>query len=144
MKLLCTCVFILLVTIFLLAGVALSQSGQGSVEGTITDTSGAVVPGVNIKLTNAGTGLSFTTASNESGYFRFPVVPVGTYDLTAESKAFAAFAQRGFPVNVGSAVNLPISLNVAGQKEAVEVTGELPVVETTRSSLSNTVTQRSV
>jgi len=144
MKLQWTRVLIVLMAIVLVAACAFAQSGQGSVEGTVTDSSGAVVPSAALKLTNEATGLSFTTASNETGYFRFPVVPVGTYDLTAESKSFAPYTQKGFPVTVGGKVNLPISLSLASQKESVEVTGEAPVVETTRTNVASAVSARSV
>jgi len=68
----------------LFSTVVFAQVGnQASVEGTVTDPSGAVVPNVAIKLTNTGTGIAFTGMTNDSGYFRFPVIPVGTYELTA-------------------------------------------------------------
>ncbi|HYY69992.1 MAG TPA: carboxypeptidase-like regulatory domain-containing protein, partial [Terriglobales bacterium] len=131
---------------FLLASVvAAAQVGnQASVEGTVTDPSGAVVPDVAIQLTNTGTGAVFTGASNESGYFRFPVVPVGTYELTVQSSGFSPFVLKPVEVAVGAKLNLPVSLGVAGKKEAVEVTGEVPVVETTRTQVSSTVDAASV
>ncbi|MGZ4788020.1 MAG: TonB-dependent receptor [Terriglobales bacterium] len=144
MKLQWTRVFIALIAVALVATCAVAQSAQGSLEGTVTDSSGAVLPSVTLKLTNEATGLSLTTASNEAGYFRFPVVPVGTYDLSADSKSFAAYTQKGVQVTVGSKLNLPVTLAVAGQKEAVEVTGELPIVETTRSNVASTIGQRAV
>ena len=144
MKLQWTRVLIALIAVVLVATCAVAQSAQGSLEGTVADSTGAVVPSVDLKLTNEATGQSLTAASNEAGYFRFPVVPVGTYDLTAESKTFANYTQKGVQVTVGSKVNLPITLAVAGQKEAVEVTGELPVIETTRSNVASTVSQRAV
>lgn len=144
MKSLRTRILIAVITVLLVSACSWAQSGQGSVEGTVTDTTGAVVPSANLKLTNQATGLSFTTVSNETGYFRFPVVPVGTYDLTAESKSFSKYEQKDFAVTVGAKVNLPIALGVATQKEAINVTSETPIVETTRSNVASTVTERSV
>jgi hypothetical protein len=135
---------VFIVVVLCACGLWAQGGGQGSVEGTVADSTGAVVPGVTLKLTNEATGLSFTAASNEAGYFRFPVVPVGNYDLSAESKSFASFTQKGFAVTVGSKVNLPITMTPATQKEAVEVTGELPVVETTRSNVASTVSDRAI
>ena len=87
--------------------VALAQTGnQGSLEGTMTDSSGAVVPAVTVKLTNTGTGAGFTSATNESGYFRFPVIPVGMYELTANRDGFAPYIQKEIDVAVGAKVNL--------------------------------------
>jgi hypothetical protein len=144
MKLQWTRLFIALIAVVLVATCAFAQSGQGSVEGTVSDSSGAVVPSATLKLTNEATGLSFTTVSNEAGYFRFPVVPVGNYDLSAENKSFALYTQKGVQVTVGAKVNLPVALAVASQKDTVEVTGELPVIETTRSNVASTVSQRAV
>jgi hypothetical protein len=132
-------------TALLFTVVALAQTGnQGSLEGTMTDSSGAVVPSVTVKLTNTGTGAGFTSATNESGYFRFPVIPVGMYDLTANRDGFAPYIQKAIDVAVGAKVNLSISLAVAGQKESVVVTGALPVVETTRTQVSSMVDDHSV
>ncbi len=137
-------VLVVLIAAFAFSIAALGQSGQGSVEGTITDASSAVVPNVTVKLTNTATGLGFTANSNDAGYFRFPVVPVGNYDLIAQGKSFAAFNQKNVTVTVGGKVNLPITLGVANKSETVEVTGELPVVETTRSTVSETVNSAAV
>ncbi|MGZ7029644.1 MAG: outer membrane beta-barrel protein, partial [Terriglobales bacterium] len=129
----------------LFSAVAIAQLGnQASLEGTVTDSTGAVVPNVAVKLTNTGTGAVFTIATNESGYFRFPVIPVGNYQLNATRDGFAPYIQKSIDVAVGAKVNLPIVLAVAGQKEKVEVTGELPVVETTRTQLSSVVDDHAV
>src|SRR6185369_12515848 len=137
-------VLLLVTALFLVATAALAQSGQGSVEGTVIDSSGAVVPGIAVKLTNTATNLSFTVESNETGYFRFPVIPIGNYDLVAEGKSFAPYMQKGVGVTIGSKINLILTLGVANKQENVEVTGEMPVVETTRSSVSNTVSSRAI
>ncbi len=130
----------------LLGSVAsIAQVGnQASLEGTITDSTGAVVPGVAVKLNNTGTGAGFTTVTSDTGYFRFPVIPVGTYELNASRAGFAAYTQKGIDVAVGAKVNLPIALAVAGQTQKIEVTAEQPVVETTRTQVSSTVDDRSV
>jgi Carboxypeptidase regulatory-like domain/TonB dependent receptor len=137
------CFFICLLT-SLSAGVLAQVGNQASVEGTITDPSGAVVPNVAIKLTNTGTGATFTGTSNESGYFRFPVIPVGTYELTAQSSGFAAYRLTAIDVVVGAKMNIPFSLTMARQQAAVVVTGEVPVVETTRTRVSSLVEERAV
>ncbi|HYL11831.1 MAG TPA: carboxypeptidase regulatory-like domain-containing protein [Terriglobales bacterium] len=133
----------LLISLF--SAVVFAQVGnQASVEGTVTDPSGAVVPNVAIKLTNTGTGAAFTGTSNESGYFRFPVIPVGSYELTAQAPGFAPYKLTAIDVAVGAKMNLPISLAVVGQKEAMLVTGEVPLVETTRTRVSATVDDHAV
>ena len=124
--------------------ILMAQAGvQASLEGTVTDPSGAVVSGAAVKLNNVDTGIGFTTASNDSGYFRFPVVPLGKYELTVDGKSFAPYTQRSIDLTVGAKVNLEIKLGVAAS-ENVEVTSTAPIVETTRTSVSSTVDSASV
>ena len=129
----------------LIAMLSWGQSANlGAIEGTITDASGAVVPGVSLSATNPATRLRFSTQSNDDGIFRFAVVPVGTYDLKAQKQGFATLVEKGIAVNVGSKVNLDLKLPVAGVSETVEVTGEPPLVETTRTKVSTTVNATAV
>ena len=135
------CVFVCL----LAATVAFAQSANtGSVEGTVTDVSGAVVPNAALKLTNNGTGASLDQTSDSSGYFRFPVVPVGSYQLAASASGFGKYSLNDLNVTVGGKVNLNIPLVVTGQQTTVEVTSEVPLVETTRTQVSSTVNSLSV
>jgi outer membrane receptor protein involved in Fe transport len=103
-----------------------------------------MVPGAAVKLANIDTSATFETVTNDSGLFRFPVVPVGTYDLTAEHSGFATLTRKGIVVTVGAALNLPLAMTVAAEKQTMEVTEELPVVETTRSSVAATVNANAV
>jgi hypothetical protein len=131
--------------VLLCAGTGSAQSlSSGSVEGTVLDPQGAAVPAANITAKNTATSGSFTTTTDESGFFRFPVLPVGKYDLTIEKSGFATLTQKEVIVTVGSKVNLPVSLQLAGQVSVVTVTGETPVVETTRTQVSATVAEKSI
>ena len=127
----------------LMAIPALAQS-TGSIEGTVADPSGAVVARANLKATNTETGLVFETTSNEAGLFRFPFLPVGTYDLTAQAAGFGTLTRKAIGVTVGSKISLDLPMTVATQQANVEVTAEVPVVETTRSSVAATVDDKSV
>lgn len=116
----------------------------GAIEGTITDSSGAVVPGASVTVLNPATGAKQSTTTNEDGLFRFPVLPVGTYDLTAEKTGFGTVKQQNVTLSVGGKVNLDLKLSVAGKGETVTVTSELPVVETTRTQVSSNVNERAI
>ncbi len=130
---------------FLLAMSAFAQTGnQASLEGTVADASGAVVPNAAVTLTNRDTGITLNASTDSSGYFRFPVIPVGTYDLNVSQPGFAPYSSKGIDVAVGAKVNLRVPLAIAGKAEAVNVTAEQPVVETTRTQVSSTVDDRSV
>jgi hypothetical protein len=110
----------------------------------LADPSGAMVAGASVKLANVNTSATLNTVTNDSGLFRFPIVPVGTYDLTAEHSGFAQLTQKGVVVRVGASLSLALTFAVAAQKEAMEVTEEVPIVETTRSSVAATVDSNAV
>src|SRR2546430_10546326 len=127
--------------LFLLASFPLTaQSGnQGTIEGTVSDPSGAVVSGAQISATNTATGATFSVTAGSDGLFRFPVLPVGTYDISATQSGFSKYVQQGVVLNVGAKLNLPITLPLASAQQTVQVSAEAPVVETTRTQVSSTV-----
>ncbi len=136
--------------VFLLLSLALAVSGwaqsgsEGSIEGTVTDPSGAVVPSVVLTARNVNTAATYTTTSDNEGHFRFLVLPVGTYELVAEHPGFATLIQKDVAVTVGARVNLALSLSLATQTETIVVSGETPLLERTRSQVSSTVDARLV
>ena len=93
---------------------------------------------------NSATGAKFSSTSTSDGFFRLPVLPVGSYDITVERSGFARTTQKNVVLTVGARLNLPITLKVATQSEAVEVSAQAPLVETTRSQVSSTVDSRSI
>src|SRR6516162_6196056 len=79
-----------------------ADSTFGSIEGTVTDPSGAVVPGVAVRIQHLATAASLSTTTNGRGFFWFPAVPVGIYELVAEKSGFATLTQKDITVTVGS------------------------------------------
>ena len=134
-----------LLSVALMASIALGQSlGQGSIEGTVRDAQDAVVPGATVKAKNVGTSASFEATTDDSGTFRFPVLPVGKYEVTIEKSGFAAVTAKDVQVTVGSKVNLPVAMQIAAQVSTVTVTSETALVETTRTQVSSTVAEKSI
>ncbi|HYT67605.1 MAG TPA: TonB-dependent receptor [Vicinamibacterales bacterium] len=123
---------------------AAAQSGTGRISGLVKDASGAVVPGVSIVATHEATGVRQETVTNESGLFLFPSVPVGSYTVHAELPGFKAFTNRQNVLTVGADLNLTIVLQTGDVREAVVVTGESPIVQTTESSVSTLVTRDTI
>ena len=131
--------------IFALARMASGQgANQGSIQGTITDQSGAAVPAVNLKATNTQTGISFTTTSDADGLYTFLVVPVGTYTVVAEKSGLATVTQENVIVTVGARLTLDLSMPLASQQSTVTVSGQAPIVETTKSAVNSTVNERAI
>ena len=141
--------FVRLAMLGLLVGLLLPQLwaqslAGGTIEGTITDSSGAVLPGATVTVLNPANGAKQSTTSSPDGLFRFPVLPVGTYELTAEKSGFGTLKQSNVTLSVGGKVNLDLKLSVAAKGETVNVSSELPVVETTRTQVSSEVNERSI
>ncbi|MCU1308223.1 MAG: hypothetical protein JWN45_2918, partial [Acidobacteriaceae bacterium] len=131
--------------LFIFANLCFAQSGnQGSIEGTITDKSGAAVAGAKVTVINEATSIAFTNTSGAQGIFKFPVLPVGNNSVSVDQAGFAGVSAKGVPVTVGAKINLPLTMGIAATSESVNVSAEAPVVETTRTQVSSTVDERAV
>ncbi|RPJ85781.1 MAG: carboxypeptidase regulatory-like domain-containing protein, partial [Acidobacteria bacterium] len=97
---------LLLAALWLLSPAVLAQS-TGTIAGTVHDSTGAVVPGADITLTNQATQAEFRTVSNDEGYFAFAAVLTGTYTVRAEMAGFKPWAFTGITMNPGDRRNLP-------------------------------------
>src|SRR5438874_4288462 len=90
---------LLLSTLLFAASLAIAQSGnQGSIEGTVTDTSGALIAGAHVKATNVATDAVNEATAGSEGVFKFPVLPVGTYDLVIDHSGFSNTTMKGISV----------------------------------------------
>ena len=123
---------------------AQSQSASGSIEGSVTDATGAVVAGARVTARNLQTGLSREAMSNSDGLYRLPLLPVGDYDFTVEKQGFNTIKREAVKIEVGQKLTLDVQLGAAGATESVNVTAEAPIVETTRTQVSATVNERAV
>src|SRR3984893_7479818 len=122
-----------------------AQSGnQGSVEGVATDSSGAVIAEVLVTLRNLDTSIRFVAPTNDVGLFRFPILPLGPYELTAEHPGFATVTIARVVVNEGARINLQLTMSLAERQESVTVSAREPIVETTRTDVSATLDGRAI
>jgi outer membrane receptor protein involved in Fe transport len=126
------------------ASPAIAQSATGSIEGAIVDQSGAIMPGVTVTAVNSATGTTRTAVTDENGVFRLLLLPVGTYDVTAELSGFNTRKQPGIGVTIGQTLTLRIEMAVSGVAETVNVAGGTPVLETSRTQVSSTITETAV
>jgi len=113
---------------------AFAQTPSAGVVGRITDPSGAVVPGVAIKITNLDTNISQRGTSNESGDFNIPFLNPGRYVLEASATGFRTHKQAEFALVVDQLLRLDIKLEVGAPSQTVTVTGEPPVLNTESST----------
>ena len=118
-----------------------AQGLTGQISGTITDSSGGVLPGVTVTIKNAGTGMTREATTGSDGAFVFPDLLAGTFDLTATMQGFKSYEQRGILLTSTERVALkPISLEVGGIAETVSVQAEAARVQTTTGERSATMT----
>lgn len=118
-----------------------AQAGidTGSVTGTIKDPTGAMVVGARCTLTNTGTGVSKTTLSTSAGAYTFPLVQVGTYQLTVSAKGFKDSKLSGIVLHLGSTVTEDVRLQVGAANEQILVTSAAPLLQAQNASLGMTV-----
>jgi hypothetical protein len=126
------------------AAPAFAQATTGEITGRVRDVAGAAVPGAAVAARNDGTGLTRTAVTNTTGDYTLTQLPPGDYTVSVELAGFKKAVRSAVPVNVGSRVTLGFDLAVGDLSEAVEVTAEAPLIETTKSDLSGVVTPKEI
>ncbi|MBI4903106.1 MAG: TonB-dependent receptor [Acidobacteria bacterium] len=122
----------------------LAQQVTGTITGSVTDTSGAAVPGVQIRLMNPDTGLQRSATSDQDGNFRFLVLPPGVYAIDGAHTGFKAFRRHGIVVEADRSLAVPVRLEVGAVTEVVEVQSAATLLEPNTSSLGTVMDSRKV
>jgi len=118
---------------------SVGQVLKGSISGTVEDPQGAVVPGAQVKATNTATGATLTTTSDNSGSFRFNLIPAGNYKVNVSAQGFQTASQDNILVSAGRDSGLgTFRLTVGETSTTIEVTSAAPLIETTQSQVTNT------
>src|SRR5579859_8193651 len=130
----------------LVAAVSLSaQTFRGTILGTVTDPSGAVVAGAKVTVKNTGTGLERTSETSADGSYSLPELPIGTYTVTVVQQGFQTFVATGVTVDVASERRIDAALKTGQISTKVEVSADqLPMVETTTNTLGGVLTAQTV
>ncbi|MEO7271659.1 MAG: carboxypeptidase regulatory-like domain-containing protein [Vicinamibacterales bacterium] len=117
-----------------------AQSVTGTILGTVTDPSGAIVSGAKVTILNEGTALTRTVTSDTSGEYTAPSLPTGRYTVLSEMTGFKALSLSNIEVGVDQRVRIDLKLEVGAMTESVSITAEAPLVQTSSSELGTTVT----
>ncbi|MBV9073853.1 MAG: TonB-dependent receptor [Acidobacteria bacterium] len=118
---------------------ALAQlPAAGSIEGSVTDPTGAVIVGASVVARSVTAGAAFKTTTDNDGLFRVLVLEVGTYELRIEHDGFTPLIDKEVVVTVGAGVSIALKMTVAGGAESISVTSS-PLIEDTRTQLSTTI-----
>ncbi len=126
------------------SGVAWSQTVQGVITGTITDPTGAVVPGASVTITNVGTNASQSATTGSDGSYRFGLVPPGAYTLEVKAANFGGVRVSGIVVEASQTIAINRQLELAKTSQLVEVTSEAPLVQTATSDLSTQIDRTTI
>ena len=139
---------LLVLCVFLLgAGAVFPQAAAtlGTIEGTVRDATGGVLPGASVTITNAETGFVRTVITDAGGHFRAPLLPLGPYTVQIELSGFQTLRREGIVLSIGSTATLSdLTVEVATVEETVTVTADSPVVEVSRAVQSATFEEKAI
>ena len=135
---------LLLLLLCLIASIASAQIRSGTITGTVQDVTGAVVPGVEVMLTNQDTNISDTTTTTATGQYTFPYLPAGTYTVAISSEGFSPYRQTDIDLANAQTVRINVNLQVGAVAEAIEVVAEAAQLQTESSTVSGAVESRMI
>ena len=115
------------------------QAITGVISGTISDATGAVVPGVSVVATNQDTGVKQTVVTDSKGFYTFPVLDVGNYTVNTSISGFQSYVQKNIRVDANASVRTDISLQIGNQTQFVEVTSGTVQIETQSTQLGEVI-----
>ncbi len=137
-----TLMVLALAVVGLTANVAIAQT-TGDIDGTVTDSNNAPLPGASVTIASASLQGTRTTVTDAAGRFRFPALPSGTYTVTGALSGFTKVEKRNIVVSIGATASIPITMSVS-VKEEVVVTGEAPVIDTAKTTIGVTNTSEQI
>jgi hypothetical protein len=132
--------------LLLIAVVASAQTRATTADlsGIVVDQTKSVLPGVTVTVTNVDTGLMRTAVTDTEGRFATPALPPGTYDVRSELQGFSPQSAPGIVLALGSAVEITLTMAVAGAQEQITVTANAPLVDTQKTAVSTVVSQQQI
>ena len=130
---------LLVLTLSFATVAAWAQVSTGSVGGLITDPNGAMIPGASIVARNEATGVEVKTQSSDFGLYVFPTLQTGRYVISAEKTGFKKTNRSNIEVRIAQRLDLNIQLEVGDVQQSVEVTAEVPLLESTTAERGNNI-----
>ncbi len=140
-------IFSFTLTVVLILGCNLPGSGQtitATLEGLVTDPAGAVIPDAQVTVINTETSVSFATKTSSTGRFVAPSLQPGSYAVIVEAQGFKRLERRGIVLQVDQTAQIDLTLEVGTVTERVEITAEVPLVESTTSSMGQVVENQQI
>src|SRR5947208_11342043 len=126
------------------ASALIAQDDRGAIVGSVSDPSGASVPGAQVTIKNLATDQPVRLTTDSSGKYAANVLRIGTYSVTVEKQGFKKAVEPNVEVGVNQVVRVDLGMQVGGANEVVEVTGVLPLLQTETSSLGTLETEKRI
>ena len=126
------------------ASFAQSTAINGTIEGTVKDEQGALLPGVTVTVTNIDTGDQRVVVTNEAGLYRAPLLSLGTYRVAAELQGFKKFEQTGVSLRAGQTAVIDVALSVGAIAETITVTADSPIVDLAKIEQGRTLSEAEI
>ncbi len=130
--------------VLMVGTLASAQSDKGTLAGTITDASGALVPGATLTVTGAATGTSYTAISTSSGGYRIADMRLGAYNVQVKAAGFKTAERTGVLIQVNTVSSLDITLEVGNTTETVQVVADAPTLQTESSDIGTVVDKKQI
>src|SRR5262245_25640152 len=139
-----SCALALLFVALAPAGARAGQDFRGAIAGTVTDTTGGVLPGVTVTVTNTATGVAQTVVTDAKGLYQVLYLNTGTYAVAAELSGFKKILRPDHEVGVGDVLRVDITMQAGGVEETVTVTADVPLLNSTTGVSGTTVTAKQI
>ena len=124
----------------LVLGIPVARASiTASISGTVTDPSGAVIPGVSVVALNTETGIQTSTETNAAGFYNFPALPAGHYEIRITKTGFQEYRQTGLVLDVNTALRVDATMKVGAINQEVSVTSTAVHVETTNTQMGEVI-----
>src|ERR1700735_4008553 len=136
--------FFLSILCFLMCAAVALASTTGSITGIVTDASGAVVPNATVTATNEATGVAQSIQTDAAGYYNFPNLEVGNYDLKVEEKGFKSYVKTAIRIDANTVFRADVALELGEVSEKVEVTSDALQVETQSTQMGEVIQSQKI
>jgi hypothetical protein len=134
----------LIFTVSAITSSSFGQSSQGALAGNVTDTSGAVIAGAHIVVTQLDTGFRTDTVSTSSGSYRFAELPIGRYDVVVSAPGFGSATNTGVLITIATVASLNVVLKPGSVTQSVTVDASAPTIQTESAAITGTITKQQI
>jgi hypothetical protein len=140
------CMYVLLcVSLALFSAKGFAQiAGTGSIQGTVSDSTGAVLPNATVTAVNTATQVTHTATSGSTGLYSFPNLDIGTYTIAVKAQGFEQYSQTNIVLEVGSSIAVNVAMTVGAEDQKIEVQASGLALQTEDASFKQTIDQKTV